>query len=101
MTDIAPSKLIWPFGSGRLAELVRLQDWAATPLGDAGSWPCELRCAVDLMLATPTVASLVVGPERVLLYNDAAAAQHGDKHPSALGRPVAETWPEAWAQANG
>lgn len=86
----------WPRGDGAMAGRISAHDWKATPLGPPKDWPGELRYAVDMMLASPQVASVVVGAWRLLLYNDAAAALYGGKHPSALGRPLAETWPEAW-----
>lgn len=88
----------WPYGDSDMAAHIRAHDWSSTPLKARDRWPAELRCAVDLVLASPIVASVVVGPHRVLIYNDAAAALYGDKHPAALGRPVSESWPDAWAQ---
>lgn len=85
-------------GGDDMTERVRAHDWASTPPGPRDRWPAELGCIVDLVLASPIVASVVVGPERVLIYNDAAALLYGDKHPAALGRPVAESWPDIWPE---
>jgi PAS domain S-box-containing protein len=41
---------------------------------------------------------LCLGDERLYVYNDAHIALLGARHPSALGRPMAEVWPEHWAQ---
>lgn len=78
-----------------MARRVREHDWASTPLGPMAAWPQSLRTAVDIMLAFPGPASVVWGPARVQLYNDAYVPLAGGRHPAALGRPVAETWGEA------
>jgi PAS domain-containing protein len=48
------------------------------------------------MLAAPGPVSIMWGPDRVQLYNDAYISVAGDRHPAALGRPVSETWAEAY-----
>ena len=79
----------WPIGASKMARRIHAHDWAATPLGPIADWPQPLRTAVELMLASPMLAALAVGPERVLLYNDAAAGRHGPRHPGVFGQPLA------------
>ena len=93
--DVEPSQP-WPFVDGELALLIREHEWARTPLGALDGWSERLRVAVETMLASPLVSSLVCGPERVLIYNDAAAHLYGDKHPAALGRPLNQSFPVGW-----
>ncbi len=71
-------------------------DWARTPLGPVEGWSPALRRAADLVVHTRYAATLFWGPELVLVYNDAYVELIGDKHPSALGRPAREVFPEAW-----
>ncbi|MBW4976607.1 hypothetical protein KZZ08_23690, partial [Roseovarius mucosus] len=66
------------------------------PLGPSARWPERLKVMVEQVLASPLVASLVCGPERLLIYNDAAARLYGARHPEGLGRPLARTFPEGW-----
>ena len=99
MAGADPSPAPWPAGDGELAGLLRAHDWATTSLGTPDTWPVDVRAVVALMLASPAMSTLAVGPSRVLLYNDAAARLYGDRHPRALGRPLPETWPEAYAIA--
>jgi PAS domain S-box-containing protein len=73
-----------------MARLVRRFDWGGTPLGSIESWSPALRCAVQIMLDSPQAASLVVGSERILLFNDETAALCDGAHRNALGRPVGE-----------
>ncbi|WP_443192928.1 PAS domain S-box protein [Methylobacterium sp. NMS14P] len=80
-----------------MAAHIRAFDWTATPLGSTAAWSERLKVMVEQVLASPLVTSLVCGPERVLIYNDAAAKLYGDRHPAALGHPLAETFPEGWA----
>ncbi|WP_019143863.1 SpoIIE family protein phosphatase [Aeromicrobium massiliense] len=71
-------------------------DWSATPLGPPEQWSTALRQAVDLVVNTEYAATLLWGPEFVLVYNEAYVPILGEKHPWALGRPCAEVFPEAW-----
>lgn len=87
----------WPHGSGEMANHIRTHDWTLTPLGPVSAWSERLKLMVEQVLASPLVASLVCGPEHVLIYNDTAAKLYGDRHPAALGRPLPEAFPEGWA----
>ncbi|RST30015.1 PAS domain S-box protein [Sphingomonas ginkgonis] len=87
----------WPAGGG-MAERIARFDWASGPLGAVPGWAPELRAVVDLMLASLPIASVVVGAERVLLYNDAAAALYGAFHPDALGQPIGATFGPEYAR---
>lgn len=78
---------------GGMRDRIRAFDWAATPLGPRDRWPGSLKTVVDLMLSTPQMAMLAVGPERIFLYNDEAARHYGARHPAALGLPMAEAFP--------
>ncbi|QIK66223.1 serine/threonine-protein phosphatase [Nocardioides sp. HDW12B] len=81
---------------GPLAAAYDAVDWAATPLGPVDSWSATLLGTVDLMTHTPFPVSLLWGPELRLVYNEAFVALIGDKHPTALGRPVQDVAPESW-----
>ena len=67
-----------------MARRIREYNWVATPLGPIEAWPQALRTAVEMVLASPLISSLVCGPDRVLIYNDAAARLYGARHPAAL-----------------
>ncbi|MBD3761197.1 PAS domain-containing protein [Rhizorhabdus sp.] len=71
-------------------------DWSITPLGDRASWPQSLRTTVDIMVASRFAMCACWGPELTLIYNDAYAPILGARHPLALGRPLAQAWPEIW-----
>ncbi|MGX4640153.1 PAS domain S-box protein [Massilia sp. SYSU DXS3249] len=71
-------------------------DWSASPLGPVASWPMSLRANTNLMLDAMVPMSIVWGPERILLYNEAYTQFLGEKHPAALGRPLDRVWPEIW-----
>lgn len=88
---------IWPQIAGEMAGRVRDHDWSTTALGPIETWPTRLTAMVEHVLASPVVASIVCGPENILIYNDAAAQLYGDLHPEALGRPLAATFPDGWA----
>ena len=81
--------------SGELADAVRRHDWTATPLGALGGWPQPLQTLLSIMLGSRQAMFVMWGREaRILLYNDAYAPLLGARHPSALGRPFFDVWPE-------
>jgi signal transduction histidine kinase/DNA-binding response OmpR family regulator len=83
-------------GGGELGSLVRGIDWSATALGAVSSWPQSLRSALSICLGSRFPIAIYWGKELVLLYNDAWSPILGEKHPSSLGRPGREVWPEIW-----
>ncbi|HYZ64733.1 MAG TPA: PAS domain-containing protein [Acetobacteraceae bacterium] len=78
-----------------MADRIAAFDWGGTRLGPVDDWPATLRTAVALMLDWPVPACIGVGRELLCLHNDAFRALLGAK--PALGRPLAEVWPEAWS----
>ncbi len=86
-----------PFvGGGFMGAAMAAFDWARTPLGPVQSWPQSLRTTVSLCLTSRAPMMVVWGEQHVQLYNDALAPLMGPKHPSALGRPYAESFAEVW-----
>ena len=86
----------WPYGNGEMAERIRAHDWATTSLGRIEGWPDRLKAIVDMVLASPLVSTVALTADRLLIYNDAASYLYGDRHPVALGRPLPETFPDAF-----
>src|SRR5678816_3640334 len=83
-------------GGGRVGELMRAQDWSASPLGPPESWPASLRTVVELLLQSQFPMFVAWGPELGFLYNDPYAEILGAKHPRALGRRFYDIWSEIW-----
>jgi PAS domain S-box-containing protein len=79
---------------GGMRQRVREFDWADTPLGPRAGWPATLAFTVDLVLASGFPMAVRWGPQLITIYNDAYAGLLGERHPSALGRPLDEVWPE-------
>jgi PAS domain S-box-containing protein len=77
---------------------MRSHDWAATSLGLPENWPLSLKAVLSVCLKSPMMGAVLWGPDLLLLYNDAYAPSLHDRHPAALGRPVAEVWGDAWKQ---
>ncbi|HXH17227.1 MAG TPA: PAS domain-containing protein [Sphingomonas sp.] len=83
-------------GGGECGLLVRQRDWSATSLGPIDTWPAELRVTLANILNSPVAKVVMWGRENVMLYNDSYRAVAGDRHPAALGTPVATAFPEVW-----
>lgn len=79
--------------------LIRDVDWAATSLGPVDDWPPELLLLFHLIILDPQPRILVLGPEYLLLYNEAYAEFIGEKHPAAIGRPMQIVFPETYELA--
>lgn len=95
-SSTAPNRDVFQ-GGGEMGALIRSHDWAATPLGSITEWPQSLKTAVGIMLGTRHPVFIFWGQELLCLYNDAYAVSLGiEKHPSILGLPALEAWPEAY-----
>jgi PAS domain S-box-containing protein len=63
-------------------------------LGPRSRWPQALGNIVDVIAASPFPMFVLWGEERILLHNAAYIPILGPHHPSAMGRPFFEVWPE-------
>ena len=88
----------WPRGPGDMAARIRSHAWHGSVLGTTARWPFHLRTATELMLGTTLPTMILVGPEGVILYNDAFAPFLGTQHPTLLGAPLRISRPEAAAR---
>ncbi|WIY53731.1 PAS domain-containing protein [Devosia sp. YIM 151766] len=69
-------------------------DWASNPLGLIADWPDGLKGAVRAMIVASIPMYMLVGPQGILLYNNAYAQFAGRRHPEIFGLSAAEAWPE-------
>jgi len=83
-------------GGGELGALIRGMRWEDTPLGAVQHWSPALRTMVGVLLGNRFPMLVLWGPKLIQLYNDAYRPILGDKHPSALGQPCSECWPDIW-----
>lgn len=81
-----------------MGEAVLRFDWASTNLGPSGEWPIALRTAVGICITTAFPMLITWGDDLVCLYNDGYRTLLGDKHPDALGSPLAFVWSDVWEQ---
>jgi two-component sensor histidine kinase len=79
-----------------MASLIRQLAWGETPIGPAEAWPQCLKTIVDIITSSPLAMIVLWGPSLVQIYNAAYAKILAAKHPSALGQPTRECWPEVW-----
>lgn len=94
-----PQWLGWIAATGEMGARVAGHDWAQTSLGPLEEWPGPIRGAVMLCLGSAFPIVLHLGPQRLLIYNDACRTTFGDERfDRALGRPVAEEFPETQDQ---
>jgi serine phosphatase RsbU (regulator of sigma subunit) len=75
---------------------VLVLDWSATPLGPLQQWSPTLLGVTATCLESRVPMLLMLGPELVMVYNDAYGQMLGARHPGALGRTVPEVWPDVW-----
>lgn len=79
-----------------MAALIRSGQWRVSPLGATETWPQALKTTVEIMLQSRQPAYVCWGRALTTLYNDAAIASLGNRHPRVLGRPNPEVFPDAW-----
>ncbi len=79
-----------------MAALIRSGQWRVSPLGAIETWPQALKTTVEIMLQSRQPAYVCWGRALTTLYNDAAIASLGNRHPRVLGRPYSEVFPNTW-----
>ncbi|MEO6799769.1 MAG: PAS domain-containing protein [Rhodanobacter sp.] len=86
-------------GGGEMGKLVRAHVWSKHPLGSPEGWSQALRTAIRLMLNSRYPMGLFWGPTGFWFYNDAyRQTLSAERHPSSLGLPAQEVWPEVWEE---
>ncbi len=97
---ISDPSLALPFlaEGGEMGTLTRAYNWQPTPVGVPQQWPQSLQTTVSLILTSKFPMFLWWGDEMIQFYNDAYRPSFGQqgKHPTALGQPGADCWPEIW-----
>ena len=83
-------------GGGACGALLRQMDWTSHPLGAPDQWPNTLRTIVGIILGSRQAMFVCWGPENYTLYNDSYAQICGQRHPAALGLPMAVIWHDIW-----
>ncbi len=89
----------WIYGAvrdGEMSLIVREFDWSTTSLGPLRNWPNCLKCALSMCLTSQFAIVLMLGPDQLLVYNDAYRQYCGNKHPGKFGQPGRIFWPEMW-----
>lgn len=81
-----------------MGQFTRDKDWEQTHLGPAESWPQSLKTTLSILLNSRFPMFLWWGPDLICFYNDAYRPSLGQqgKHPSILGMPARQAWPEIW-----
>lgn len=85
-------------GTGEMVQRTRDHNWTETSLGPINTWPQSLLTTLSIVLHSRFPMFLFWGPEHLCFYNDAYRPSLGNegKHPTALGKPGKEIWPEIW-----
>lgn len=81
-----------------MGEMIRKKDWTSSPLGPVSDWPTLLLRSLRMLLDSKIPMFISWGPDLLCFYNDAYRPSLGNKgkHPSILGMPGREAWPELW-----
>ena len=85
-------------GGFEASEVIASIDWINTSLGDLDEWPQSLKTTLGILLNAKLPMLLFWGAEQTCFYNDAFHHTLGNKakHPSAMGKPGKDVWPEKW-----
>lgn len=94
MSEVIDRQQVFLSGGGEMGARVRAHDWAATPLGAPEAWPPTRKTMTSLVLNSALLGTVLWGPELRMIYNDAYAPALLERHPDALGRPIADVWGE-------
>jgi PAS domain S-box-containing protein len=89
-------KYPWFTTDGEVASLMRHMDWSTCAIGNPKNWSQQLLTLIGWALHSDSPAAIIWGRELNTFYNDAYAAQLGEKHPASLGQSFSSLWAEIW-----
>ncbi len=72
-------------------------DWSATAAGPLDGWPEALKGTVRTILAASAPMTLLIGPEGLVICNDAVMRMFGSRYDGAIGQSVMDVVPQAAA----
>jgi PAS domain S-box-containing protein len=94
---MAALRVDWLTSGGEMGKLIRVMDWARTPVGPIELWPQSLKTAVNILLNSRHPMFIWWGRELTNIYNDAYMPMLGARHPQALGRSAPNVWADVWS----
>lgn len=80
---------------GPMADKVRDYPWEQTSPGALATWASAQCVAVNMVLTSSFPACLALGPELIMIYNDAFVPILGHKE-QPLGHSFSHAWREVW-----
>ncbi len=84
-------------GGGDMGACIRAYPWSESVLGAPEHWPSGLRTSLRTLLTTQHPVFIFWGVDLTCFYNDSYSRSLGpEKHPSILGLPGQQAWPEIW-----
>ncbi|KAM0333532.1 hypothetical protein ACHAQA_002197 [Verticillium albo-atrum] len=75
-------------------DVVENADWESTPLGPMDGWPALLQQTFSQMLCNSQPTAIYWGEEFTTVYNEAFSLLVGSRHPSTLGKPMRDVFPD-------
>jgi PAS domain S-box-containing protein len=82
-------------GSARMHDLLPRFDWASTSAGPIAQWADPIKHAVRLVLLAVPAMAVLIGNDGIVAHNDAMRILFGTRYDDALGKPIAEVFPES------
>ena len=83
---------------GEMGSLISAMDWKQSPLGPPEDWPPPLKGMLATHLSCSQPMFVAWGPDLLFFFNDAYRPMLRARFDGAMGRPMAELWPEVWAE---
>jgi signal transduction histidine kinase/ActR/RegA family two-component response regulator len=81
-----------------MGALIGAMDWNQSPLGPSENWPPALKGALATHLSCSQPMFVAWGADLLFFFNDAYCPILGARFDGAMGRPMAELWPEVWSE---
>ncbi|KAL2758515.1 hypothetical protein ACRALDRAFT_1061694 [Sodiomyces alcalophilus JCM 7366] len=75
-------------------DVVESVNWSETSLGPMDSWSPYLKQTYSQILCNSQPSAIYWGEEFVTIYNEAFSELLGSRHPSLLGKPMAQVFPD-------